>query len=215
MVSSPAVEAAPPSDWKGLEAAVARILSECGYEVEVGKNVKLARGDVNVDVWADEHASPPNIILVECKHWVKAATKNVVHGFRTVVGDGGANTGLLVSSAGFQKGAVAAAEYSNVRLLTWDQFEQMFVGRWFRQYMCPTIAKETDALHEYTEPLNIRVSRKADALPAARRARVSALRERYAGLMVTNLTFSPCLHDGGQPVAGDWRPAEPAVAPLA
>lgn len=191
MVNATAIEAAPPSDWKGLEAAVARILGECGYDVEVGKNVKLARGDVNVDVWADEHASPPNIILVECKYWVRAATRSVVHGFRTVVGDSGANTGLIVSAAGFQKGAVAAAEYSNVRLLTWEQFEQMFVGRWFRQHMSPTIAEETDALHEYTEPMNSRVFRKADALPAERRAKFRSLRDRYTGLMVTNFTFIP------------------------
>src|SRR5688500_5537101 len=128
-----------PSRWQDLENRVGQILRECGYEVEIQKNVKLARGDVNIDVWADEHSSPPNVIAVECKYWATRATKNVVHGFRTVVGDSGANTGLIVSSGGFQTGAVEAAAYSNVRLLDWSEFQQMFVLRWFHKYMCPRI----------------------------------------------------------------------------
>lgn len=123
MTTTPEIEAAPPATWQELEPAVARILQECGYDVEVGRNVPLARGDVNVDVWADDGASPPNVLIVECKQWARPVTKNVVHAFRAVTGDSGANTGLLVSSAGFQDGAVQAAAYSNVRLLTWAQFQ--------------------------------------------------------------------------------------------
>lgn len=174
---------------------VARVLRECGYDVDVQKHVKLARGDVNVDVWADDHAQPPNVLAIECKHWRRPVSKDVVHGFRTVVGDSGANTGLLVSSAGFQSGAEDAAAYSNVRLLTWDDFQQMFALRWFRSFMSPTIADATDALHEYTEPINNRVLRKADALPDERRAAFVALRDRYAPLMVTNFALHPVVVD--------------------
>jgi hypothetical protein len=45
------------------------VLAECGYDVEVQKNVKLARGDVDIDVWADDHSGPPNVIAIECKRW--------------------------------------------------------------------------------------------------------------------------------------------------
>lgn len=174
---------------------VACVLRECGYEVDVQKHVKLARGHVNVDVWADDHADPPNILAIECKHWNKPVSKDVVHGFRTVVGDSGANTGLLVSSAGFQSGAIEAAAYSNVRLLSWDDFQQMFAFRWFTSFMSPTIADATRALHEYTEPINSRVSRKADALPEERRAAFVALQNRYIPIMVTNSAFHPVVVD--------------------
>ncbi len=187
------IEAAAPRTWQDLEASVARILRECGYDVEVGKHIKLARGDVNVDVWADEHSSPPSIMIVECKHWASAVTKNVVHGFRTVVGDSGANLGLIVSSGGFQEGAIAAAAYSNVRLLTWEQFEQMFAIRWFRSFMSSTLGEETDALHEYMEPINARVFRKADAWPEDRRQQFIALRQQYQGLMAMNFAFHPVM----------------------
>lgn len=200
------IEANPPERWQDLESRVAQILSECGYEVEIQRNVKLARGDVNIDVWADDHSSPSNIIAVECKHWSTAATKNVVHGFRTVVGDSGANTGLLVSSAGFQDGAVEAAAYSNVRLLDWDGFQEMFATRWFREHMCPRIAEETDPLHEYTEPINSRIFRKANALPEAQQERFESLRTQHFPLAATNFLFHPV-------VIGFVRPGEPVTAP--
>jgi hypothetical protein len=174
-----------------LEENVARILRECGYHVEVQKHVELARGDVNIDVWADEHTSPPNVIAVECKNWSRPVTQHEVHAFRTVVGDSGANTGLLISAAGFQRGAIEAAAYSNVRLLTWDEFQEMFAARWFQNYFSPTIAEATDPLHEYTEPINTRIFKKADALPEDRREQFKQLRERHFPLAAHNFTFHP------------------------
>jgi len=203
------IEASAPGRWQDLEARVARILMECGYDVEMQKNVRLARGDVNIDVWADDHSSRQNIIAVECKRWARPATRNVVHGFRTVVGDSGANTGLIVSSAGFQKGAVEAAAYSNVQLLDWAQFQAMFMLQWFRHYMLPTLEEETDALHEYTEPINSRILRKAGALPLDRRERFKALRERYLPLAVSSLAFQPLAFDRLLPAGESPVPSLP------
>lgn len=176
------IEAQPPATWQELEACIARILRECGYNVEVQKNVQLARGDVNIDVWADDHSSPPNVIAIECKLWSTPVPKSVVHGFRTVVGDSGANTGLIVSSAGFQQGAVEAAVYSNVRLMNWSEFQQMFADRWYRCYMAPRLYEEAAPLTEYTEPINLHILRKAAALPYERRQQFDTLRDQYIGL---------------------------------
>lgn len=185
------IEGLPPGSWQELEVRAAQILRECGYDVEVQKNVQLARGDVDIDVWADDHSSPPNVIAVECKHWSRPATKNVVHAFRAVVGDSGANIGLIVSSAGFQKGAIEAAIYTNVRLLRWDEFQAMFSVRWFRRHMSPTLAEHTDALHEYTEPINSRIFNKADDLSPELRETFKALREQYWPLAALNFVFHP------------------------
>lgn len=176
------IEGQLPDTWQHLEKTVGRILAECGYDVEVQKNVDLARGDVDVDVWADDHSSPPNVIAVECKLWNTSVPKNVVHAFRAVVGDSGANTGLLVSSAGFQDGAVEAAQYSNVTLLNWGEFQEMFAERWYRTYMAPLLSDEAGPLIEYTEPINGRISRRASELTEGKQVRFRELRERYASL---------------------------------
>jgi restriction system protein len=182
------IEAGAPEGWRDLEAHVAKILNECGYDVEVQKNVQLARGDVNIDVWADDHSRPPNVIAVECKHWASAVTKAVVHGFRTVVSDSGANTGLIVASSGFQAGAIEAAAYSNVRLINWSEFQQMFVEHWYRRYMAPRLRETADPLVEYTEPINSRIFRKARTLSEKRREEFEALRAKYLEL---GLVFIP------------------------
>jgi len=190
------IEAELPQRWQDLEAGVARILADCGYDVEVGKNVKLARGDADIDVWADDHSQPPNVLAVECKLWADPVTKEVVHGFRTRVGESGANLGLLVSAAGFQAGAVEAAAYSNVQLLTWIDFQKMFTERWFRRYLIPRLSEEMHALHEYTEPINSRIFRKAGRLTDDRKERFKALRQVHVTLGSLYLAFRGGLVDG-------------------
>jgi restriction system protein len=189
------IEDGSPRTWRNLEMQVARILTECGYDVEVQKTVQLARGRANIDVWADDHSSPRNVIAVECKHWANRVPKHVVHSFRTVVGDSGANTGLMVAASGYQSGAIEAAAYSNVRLINWVEFQTMCLTRWIHRYMMPTMASDTDVLHEYTEPINLRIFRKADALPQDRREQFKVLRNRFQLLAAFNLMFHPLVYE--------------------
>lgn len=179
---TPLIESDAPDTWQELEARVARILEESGYAAEVQKTLRLARGQVNVDVWADEQTNPSNVIAVECKHWRTAVSQDVVHGFRTVVGDSGANMGLIVSTGGFQRGAIEAATYSNVRLADWATFQEMFVERWYNRYMAPRLREEAFPLVEYTEPINSRILRKAEALSADKREQFKVLRQKHLGL---------------------------------
>lgn len=48
--------------------------------------------------------------------------------------------------------------------------------------MAPCLRKEADPLVEYTEPINSRIFRKADALDSERSEKFEALREKYFGL---------------------------------
>ncbi|WP_216206951.1 restriction endonuclease [Amycolatopsis aidingensis] len=98
------IEGTPPADWKDLESRAAQILQESGWQAERGKSLQLARGSVDVDVYAfDPKSSPPATMIVECKNWRSRVSKNTVHGLRTVVADTGANIGILVSSSGFSR----------------------------------------------------------------------------------------------------------------
>lgn len=143
------------------------------------EGLPLARGEVNVDVYALERTSPPNVVIVECKNWAAAVNKNVVHAFRSVVGDSGANIGLLVSAGGFHSGAHEAAQYTNVRLLDWAGFQRTYVERWYRTFFGDRLRDEANPLIEYTEPINSRIARKENALPEDRRTQAYELRVRY------------------------------------
>lgn len=109
-----------------------------------------------MDVFAkDEKRVPASVCICECKHWNYKVPKSVVHSFRTVVTDFGANFGYLISKSGYQKGAFAAAENSNIKLFTWDEFLKSFEIRWLES-MIEKLDKEGLSLREYTDLLSER-----------------------------------------------------------
>lgn len=130
-----------PASWIDLQNTVARILSEVGFATSSPKKLKLARGIVEVDVFSVDTTTEPNIeYICEAKHWNKSVPKTVVHAFRSVVSDYGANVGLIISKKGFQRGAQEAARYSNVRLATFEEFEKLFLDRWLIRAAATTYA---------------------------------------------------------------------------
>lgn len=143
-----------PADWRALQARVAAILNECGFNAAVAVQVQTARGAVEVDVHAtDPTVVPPTVTYVECKHWATNVPQGEVQQFRTVVQDGGAHVGLFVSSQGFQAGAHRVVENTNVRLMTWTEFQDMFEERWIRHFWVPAIQAVGSPIATATEPL--------------------------------------------------------------
>lgn len=192
------INSVSPTDWKDLQNQVAQILSECGFEVDIEKDITTARDTVNIDVHAvDPSQKPATVYLCECKYWKSRVPKTVVHAFRTVVHDYGANWGLIISSKGFQQGAYDAAQYTNVQLLSWKEFQQLFVDRWYDRYFVPHLYKVAGPLAEYAEPINSRILRKADALTPEAFQQFRLLREKYQQLATLAMPlFFPALLTG-------------------
>lgn len=165
------INARPPTGWQDLQEQTARILSECGLTVEIEKTIPLARGTIEVDVYAvDTENTPQGVYVCECKDWKKRISKEKIHSFRTVVIDSGASCGFLISSEGFQSGARDAAQFSNVKLQTWDELEAFWQERWITKYMKPRLADIPEELMDYIDPLgSSRVKRMLVTLSDARR----------------------------------------------
>ena len=90
-----------PNDWRDLQTQTNQILRECGFESEVEKNVETVRGTVNIDVYARDSSRIPSLVyLCECKYWRSAVPQTVIHAFRTIVADYGANWGFIISTVG-------------------------------------------------------------------------------------------------------------------
>jgi len=89
------IEEQPGTDWRDLQLRVAAILGECGLVCEVSKSLQVARGTVEIDVYAtDPTTTPPAIYLCECKRWSTPVPQGEVQTFRTVVGDAGLTLGF-------------------------------------------------------------------------------------------------------------------------
>jgi hypothetical protein len=120
-------------NWHDLQDKVAMFFREMGYEAATPFTVDLAgRGKKEVDVYIhDPRASVNRIMLVECKFWESTVPQDTVHSFYTVMNGAGANTGFIISKAGFQSGAYEAAKSTNIHLLTWHELQHKFGRQWY------------------------------------------------------------------------------------
>lgn len=174
-----------PTDWRDLQDKVASILQVCGCESEVERTIETVRGEVDVDVHAIDASISPNLTYIcECKYWSKAVPKSVVHSFRTVVTDYGAHIGFLISRNGFQSGAYEAAKNSNIRLVNWFEFQDVFVSRW-KEGRYAQVGQLFDALFEFYDyfsaPIGNAISGKKDRL-----SEYEALIKRFAPQSMAN-----------------------------
>jgi len=189
------ITAKVPQSWRELQEQTAHILRECGFTVEVEKTIPTVRGRVEIDVYAEETVDGRRyVILCECKLWRARVPQNVIHGFRTVVGDVGANLGLIVASEGFQSGAELAAAFTNVKLVSWEQFQSEFEATWLKRYLQTTVAERCDPLLSFSEPF---LPAWFEALSEEDRNAYIALKRRhdeFGWLMMTFTRYHRRLH---------------------
>jgi restriction system protein len=178
-----------PTDWKQLQNEVGSILEQCGFSVQVEKKVDTARGEAVLDVYAEETVKGRKYSIVcECKYWKSRIPQTVIHSFRTILNDTGANVGYIVSLKGFQPGAVKAANYANLELVTWEGFQKAFCDSWLDQYLSPVMTKDLDLILDYTEPL---VQEWMCEVPDHEIPLIKALRKKYFAFGVLVMAFTP------------------------
>ncbi|MDH5763786.1 MAG: restriction endonuclease [Nitrospinota bacterium] len=141
------------SNWRDLQNKACQILFECGMDAKTEVLIDLVRGKANIDVVAnDNRQAPPTRIFIECKHWTTSVSQEKAHAFRTIVQDAGANIGFIISSSSFQSGAYKAVEATNIKLMTWSEFQNHFYARWFKE-MKVKVGKLVDPVNKYSDYL--------------------------------------------------------------
>lgn len=184
------IYASTPTNWQDLQIKVAQVFRDLGFRTEVEKKTNLVRGGAEIDVYAvDKTQNPETIYVCECKNWGTLVPQAVVHSFRTVVADAGAHHGLLVSKKGFQKGSYAAAQQTNIKLLTWEEFQEMFEDRWYWSHMIHSLKEERKPLTPYVELINSGIVRLVhNKLTPDQRTVYKDLRKEYED--IESLAFS-------------------------
>lgn len=178
-----------PNSWQDLEELVTAFLCECGMDARRQVTLELPRGAVDVDVIAEEAVDGiVHQTICECKNWETNIPRAVVHAFRTVMQETGAHRGYIVSRVGFQTGAIEAAEATNIELVTFEQFQEIYFDKWFKKRIW-AVEEEVGGFPTYYEPLGKPGYGKLES--DEERAAYDAVWEKYlfAGLM--RLPFSP------------------------
>ena len=132
-----------PDSWENLQDSVARYLNESGYDAITPKTIHTVRGDVEVDVFVKTTEPFLNCFICECKYWKS-----------NVIQDIGASMGIMISTSGYQSGAVKAAHMSNVRLYTWDDFIKSIEYKW-TELKIKQISIHFEPLMTFFDPLDI------------------------------------------------------------
>jgi hypothetical protein len=141
-----------PATWNELQNLVGQMFSEMGCGVTVGETLELVRGKKEIDVLVQDPSTiPPSQYLCECKYWKNPVPQEIVHSFRTVMADAGAQRGFIISSAGFQRGAHEAVQNTNTHLVTFDELQALFFDRW-RVARSKYFMPYADRLFPYWDP---------------------------------------------------------------
>ncbi len=181
------IEDHEPNDWKILQNGVCRIFNEIGLEAETNKEVTTPRGKVSLDVFAIDPGSVDKIqYIVECKNWNSSIPQSVIHSFTTVIHEVGAHVGYIVSKHGFQKGALDYLNNTNIKALTYKDFQNHYMEIWIDRYFCKKVDDVSDSLIQYTEPFNSRRERFKESLSDRQLKDFSELYDKYYlfGMMI-------------------------------
>ena len=102
-------------DWKQYQEEAAEFFRSIGLDAstDVTVNGVGTKHDIDVLVTMDVAGFEVRWII-ECKHWKTAVSKLHVMALREIVADLGADRGIILCEAGFQSGAVEAANLTNV-----------------------------------------------------------------------------------------------------
>ncbi|HQV03491.1 MULTISPECIES: restriction endonuclease [unclassified Novosphingobium] len=104
-------------DWKDYQEETAEFFRSLGLSAETDVKLTGVRTTHDIDVVVkSKHVGFEVLWLVECKRWKSAVSKLHVLGLREIVNDLGADRGILLCEAGFQAGAVEAANLTNVQV---------------------------------------------------------------------------------------------------
>ena len=103
--------------WKDYQEEAAEFFRSLGLDANTDVTIQGIRTKHDVDVLVKSHHFGFDITwIVECKHWKNSVSKLHVLALREIVTDVGADRGILLSEAGFQSGAVEAANLTNVQV---------------------------------------------------------------------------------------------------
>jgi len=145
-----------PETWQQMEQWVANIFNDIGCVAVAKRSATATRrgndGAIEVDVWVDDRRKDPVVQYhIECKRWsTKKVSRSVVSALINDMSDTGANQGMIITTSGFQLGAIKTAEGTPIELFTFDKFQEQFWQPWVVQRFKGCLDDLSNHLHQIT-----------------------------------------------------------------
>lgn len=111
--------------WRDYQEDVAKFFRQLDCDAKVDARVQGARARHNIDVWVTfSRFGLEHKWAIECKLYNKPVPKEKVLALKGVVDDVGADRGILIAESGYQPGGHAAAQSTNIELLTFAELRE-------------------------------------------------------------------------------------------
>ncbi|WP_218035501.1 restriction endonuclease [Pseudomonas denitrificans (nom. rej.)] len=109
-------------EWFKFQERIKDHFLSLGAEARTNIRIQGVRTFHDIDVYVQTRYLGEDLVwLIEAKYWKAKVKKNQVLALRAIVEDIGADRGFIVSMAGFQKGAIEAANKTNIKLKTFEE----------------------------------------------------------------------------------------------
>jgi len=103
--------------WRDYQERAAELFRQMGFDVVIEEILEGARGKHEIDVVCrTKLGGVETLWIVECKDWKTSVPKAQVMTLAMIAQDVGANHAFLLSESGFQAGAIAAVNRTNISL---------------------------------------------------------------------------------------------------
>lgn len=134
--------------WREYQEAAAAQFRALGLFADTDQPLDGVRSSHKVDVVVrGNRAGLEFLWIVECKRWKTNVPKSAVATLSAIVQDLGADRGILLSEKGFQPGAVALAQKSNITLTSVAALKEDTYHEWV-DYQCAELAKRFKVVRE-------------------------------------------------------------------
>lgn len=135
-----------PKEWQDLQNKVSEILHQSNFSTKIEHTLNSVRGSYEIDVYAEEEIDDRKYtIICECKKWRQDIPQSVILTLRTILNDTGVEKGYIITTSDYQKGSYESSSYTNIKLLTWEEFQKEFFNSWYLHFFYNELNKIIDS----------------------------------------------------------------------
>jgi hypothetical protein len=135
--------------WKDYQEETAAYYRGLGLSAETDVTIEGVRSKHKIDVAVRGYRAGVEFLwVVECKYWNRAVSKDTVATLVAIVQDVGADRGLLLSRRGFQAGATALAQKSNITLTSLSELRANTADEYI-EFQCELLSKRCQAARDF------------------------------------------------------------------
>ncbi len=189
-----------PKTWQERQQFAAHFWEQCGLSSKMDFKIETSDGTAVIDICTDgETGGAGTAYLCACRYWSDPVSEKIIQDFATIVHESGAECGFILISAAQLDVSDSDKKIADIKLLTWQDFQNYFSQQWIR-YQTDRVQQDAEDLRNYCDSLERYVSKRLKNENNDFRERYSNLSEKHMsiGMLAHNWNLPNTLVQGGE-----------------